>query len=92
MHALKLLYYISKGAERRSISKEVAYIISTSFATYLCLEEASKATVKWVDVDDAILDFQEKPAHYGIESRRHHYENTARTLLKATPEALCRTR
>jgi hypothetical protein len=67
IHALKLLSLINKSVERRSISKEVAHIISTSFATYLHLGEASKATVKWGDVDDAVLDFQEKPAHYGIE-------------------------
>jgi hypothetical protein len=31
IHVLKLLSLISKSAERRSISKEVAYIISTNF-------------------------------------------------------------
>jgi hypothetical protein len=46
IHALRLLSFISKSAERRSINKDVAYIISTSFATYLCLEEVSKAAVK----------------------------------------------
>ena len=48
---------INKSVERRSTSKETTYIISTSFATYLCLEEIPKVVVKWGDVDGAILDF-----------------------------------
>jgi hypothetical protein len=35
IHVLKLLSLISKSAERRSISKEVAYIISTSLTLIL---------------------------------------------------------
>jgi hypothetical protein len=89
IHALKLLSLISKSAERRSISKEVAYIISTSFATYLRLEEIPKIVVKWGNVDDAILDLKRNLLIIVLrEDRRHHYENVARALLKATPDLL----
>jgi hypothetical protein len=89
IHVLKLLSFISKSAERRSISKEVAYIISTSFATYLRLEEIPKIVVKWGNVDDAILDLKRNLLIIVLrEGRRHHYENVARALLKATPDLL----
>jgi hypothetical protein len=89
IHALKLLSFISKSAERRSISKEIAYIISTSFATYLRLEEIPKIVVKWGNVDDAILDLKRNQLIIILrEGRRHHYENVARALLKATPDLL----
>jgi len=58
IHVLKLLSFISKSAERRSISKEVAYIISTNFSTNLRLKEIPKVIVKWGNVDDAILDLK----------------------------------
>jgi len=89
IHVLKLLSFISKSAERRSISKEVAYIISTSFARYLRLEEIPKIVVKWGNVDDAILDLKRNLLIIVLrEGRRHHYENVARALLKATPDLL----
>jgi hypothetical protein len=58
IHILKLLSFISKRTERKSISKEVTYIISTNFATNLRLKEIPKVVVKWGDIDEAILDLK----------------------------------
>jgi hypothetical protein len=58
IHILKLLSFISKRTERKSISKEVTYIISTNFATNLRLKEILKVVVKWGDIDEAILDLK----------------------------------
>jgi hypothetical protein len=89
IHVLKLLSFISKSAKRRSISKEVAYIISTNFSTNLRLKEIPKVIVKWGNVDDAILDLKKNQLIIVLrEGRRHHYENIARALLKATPDLL----
>jgi len=89
MHVLKLLSFFSKSAEKRSISKEVSRIITTSLARYLPLEEVPKVIVKWGDADRTILDLKKNMLIIVLrEGRKHHYENVARALLKAIPDLL----
>jgi len=89
IHVLKLRSLISEQAERRAISREVAYIISTNFTANLRLEEVPKVTIKWGEEDKAILDLKKNLLLIVLrKGRKHHYENVARALLKATPDLL----
>jgi hypothetical protein len=89
IHILKLLSFISKRAERKSVSKEVTCIISTNFATNFRLKETPRVVVKWGDIDEAILDLKKNQLIMVLrEGKKHHYENIARVLLKAIPDLL----
>jgi hypothetical protein len=50
--------YFSGWAEKRAISQEVAYIVSTSFVKNYHLEEVPRIVVKWGEEDEAILDLK----------------------------------
>ncbi len=89
VHVLRLLSFFSEEAERRSINREVAYIISTKFAKSYRLEEVPKVVVKWGEEDEAILDLKRSMLLIVLRrGRRHHYDNVARAILKAVPELL----
>jgi hypothetical protein len=86
---LRVFSLFSERAERRFISREVSYIVSTEFVRNYHLEEVPKVIVKWGEEDEAILDLRRNLLLIVLRrGRKHRYDNVARAVLKAIPELL----
>jgi hypothetical protein len=88
-HLLWVFSYFSGWAEKRAISQEVEYIVSTSFVKNYHLEEVPRIVVKWGEEDEAILDLKKSMLLIVLRrGRKLRYENIAKAILKALPELL----
>jgi|GEM_PF-831148 len=89
IQVLKLFSLISDQVEKRVVSREVTYIVSTHFAKSFYFEEVPKVIVKWGEEDEAILDLKRNMLVVVLrKGRKRRHENIARALLKAIPELL----
>jgi hypothetical protein len=89
IYLLRAFSRFSERAERRAVSREVTYIVSTNFAKNYRLEEVPKVAVKWGEEDEAILDLRRNMLVIVLRrGKKSRHENIARAVLKAIPELL----
>lgn len=89
VHILRILSRLSRYFEKRAISREVRYIVSSSFSKNFPIEEVPEIVIEWGDEDRAIRDIKSGKLVIILKSgRRNRYENIARALLATVPELL----
>jgi len=89
VHVLWIYSFFSERIEKRAISREVAYVVSTEFARRYRVEEVPKIVVEWGEEDKAILDLKKNMLLVVLRrGRKHRYDNIAKAILKAIPELL----
>lgn len=89
IHISWILSRVSRYFEKRAISREVRYIVSSSFSKNFPIEEVPEIVIEWGDEDRAIRDIKSGKLVIILKSgRRNRYENIARALLATVPELL----
>ena len=89
IHASWALSMVSGRLERTAISREVRYLVMSSFIKDFAVREIPEIVVEWGDEDKAIMDLKAgKLVIFLKRGRRNRYENIARALISAIPDLL----
>jgi len=88
IHMLILASLISEQAERRAISREVEYIISTNFPSNLRSGIVPRIIVEWGKEDKAISHLDRGRLVIVLRRGRKRHENVAMALVIVIPDLL----